>query len=434
MLDRTRGWFSLDNAANLYPAIHSERLPMVFRISANLKQRVHAGLLQQALLAIIPRFPYYKVRLRAGLFWYYLEDNPAPISARAENESPCDTLPDRDGNDYLFRVQAYKNRISVEFSHIITDGTGGMIFLKSLVATYLELKGCKINSWEGLFNPKEDPHPEEFEDAYCRYHNDQIPKPDRLSRAFRLPYPLRGHYKYTYLTGEMSSAKVYKLAKEHGVSITEYLAGVYLYILQGIYHDMPDRQRRRLKPMLRMQIPVNLRRLYPTKSMRNFTLFVTPGIDMRLGWYELDEIVKRVHLYMEAEADTRHLNRQIARGVTPQLNRFIKAIPLMVKNQILVSRYNNWGPTQYSGVLTNLGVVRMPESISDQIDSFTFVPPPGRELKIHGAVATYGDKMHITFGNVTNVRELQRRFFRFFVDSGIHVKLYRYEDLLHGDM
>ena len=63
----------------------------------------------------------------------YLEDNPAPFLIRPENPSPCETLPDSDGNDYLFRVQAYRNRASVEFSHIITDGTGGLIFFGLLL-------------------------------------------------------------------------------------------------------------------------------------------------------------------------------------------------------------------------------------------------------------------------------------------------------------
>jgi hypothetical protein len=429
MLDTTKGWFSLDNAANLYPAIHSERLPMVFRISAILKQRVHAGLLQQALDAVLPRFPYYQVRLRAGFFWYYLEENPARPLVRAEGASPCETLPDEDGNGYLFRVQAYKSRVSVEFSHIITDGTGGLIFFKTLLATYLERRGFPVGDWGELFNPADDPDPEEFEDAYSRYHTKPVPNPGRLNNAFTLPYPLRQRYRYTYLTGECSSSAVYALAKQHDVSVTEYLAGVYLFILQGIYHDMPRSAIRRAKPTLRMQIPVNLRRLYPTKSMRNFTLFVTPGIDMRLGWYDLDEIIKRVHLYMAAETDIRNMSQQLARNVKLGRKILIRSIPLVLKNSIIVNRYNTRGPNQYSGVLTNLGVVKMPETIADQIESFTFVPPPGRELRIHGAVATYGDKMHITFGNVTDVRELQRRFFRFLADSGIHVKLYRYKDV-----
>ena len=429
MPDGKKNWFRLDNAAKLYSAIHSERLPMVFNISAALKTPVHVNFLQTALDHMMERFPYYKVRLRAGFFWYSLEDNPARIVVRAENDTPCRVLPDHDGDGYLFRVQAFRSRIAVEFSHIITDGTGALIFLKSLIVEYFKLRGHPVKEMNGIFNPADDPEPEEFEDAYARFNTRVAPKPDRLKSAFRLPYPLKSVHRHTCLTGECPSDAVYKQAKTRGVSVTEYLAGVYLFILQGIYRDLPSAAKRRAKKMVRMQIPVNLRTLYPSKTMRNFTLFVTPGIDMRLGWYDLDDIIKRVHRYMKNEADTRHIDQQLARNQNFERSVFVRSMPLLLKNAVLHSSYTSLGPTRYSGVLTNLGRVSMPPSVEGEIECFTFIPPSGRELRVHGAVATYGDKLRITFGSVADIMELQRRFFRFLVDAGIHVRLYRYKDV-----
>ena len=429
MPDGKKTWFTLDNAAKLYPAIHSERLPMVFGLFVTLKSRVHAGRLQEALDAVVPRFPYYKVRLRAGFFWYYLEDNPARVLVRAENSTPCRMFPDYDGNGYLFRVQAFSRRISVEFSHILTDGTGVLEFLKSLVGEYLRLGGLPVGELKGVIKPRDNPEPEEFEDAYARFNTNLVPKPGRLQNAFRLPYPLKPVHRYSCLTGECSAEAVHRQAKERGVSVTEYLAGVYIFVLQVIYRDLPTAAKRRVKKIVRMQIPVNLRKLYPSKTMRNFTLFVTPGIDTRLGWYDLDDIIRRVHRYMKNEVDTRHIDQQLVRNQNPERNPLIRGMPLLAKNILLYTRYTNWGPTQYSGVLTNLGRVTMPSSIEGEIESFTFIPPPGKELRVHGAVATYGDRMRITFGNVTEVTELERRFFTFLADTGIHVKLYRYKDI-----
>jgi len=163
--------------------------------------------------------------------------------------------------------------------------------------------------------------------------------------------------------------------------------------------------------------------------MRNFTLFVTPGIDLRLGWYDLEDIIRHVQAYMHNETDIRQINRQLARNQNPERSIFIRSMPSFAKDIMLQTKYVSWGPTQYSGVLTNLGRVQMPRSIAREIEHFTLVPPPGRELRVHGAVATYGDRMRITFGNVTDVMELQRRFFCFLVDKGVHVKLYRYKDI-----
>ena len=38
-----------------------------------------------------------------------------------------------------FRVICYKNRVAIEFFHALTDGAGGMVFLKSLMAEYTKL-------------------------------------------------------------------------------------------------------------------------------------------------------------------------------------------------------------------------------------------------------------------------------------------------------
>ena len=50
-----------------------------------------------------------------------------------------------------------------------------------------------------------------------------------------------------------------------------------------------------------------------------------------------------------------------------------------------------------SGVLTNLGRISMPCCIASEVESFTFIPSPGRDLRINAAVATYEDKIRITF-------------------------------------
>jgi hypothetical protein len=397
---------------------------MVFRISVTLKEIVQAETLQDALDKVLNRFPYYRVRLRAGFFWYYLERNEARSFVQAESETPCHGLPDAGSAGHLFRVQAYKRRISVEFFHALTDGTGGLNFLKTLTAAYLERKGSHITDWGELLNPEDCPNPEEFEDAYHRYNSHSAPKPPRLRPAFRLSYPLRSDFRYSYITGECSATRLHSCAKNLDASVTEYIAGVYLFVLQQIYRDLPPHEKRRHNKALRLEIPVDMRRLYPSKSMRNFSLFVTPGIDMRLGLYTLEEIIQIVHNYMGVEVDARRLNRQLARNVNPEGNAFIRSIPLAVKSAILQSRFAHYGPTLFSGVLTNLGRITMPECLASQIESFTFVPSPGTALRIHGGVATYGDMMRITFGSVTDITELERRFFGILVQSGIHVKIY----------
>ena len=54
----------------------------------------------------------------------------------------------------------------------------------------------------------------------------------------------------------------------------------------------------RRKP-IKVLIPVNLRRLFPSKTLRNFVLYATPGVDPKLGEYEFDELCQIVQHQMQ---------------------------------------------------------------------------------------------------------------------------------------
>ena len=121
----------------------------VYRISVTLTELVDAVLLQQALDIVLPKFDGFNLRLRQGVFWYYFEENgkPAP-KVREEAAFPCRYIYPNRNNSYLFRVTYYKYRINLEVFHVLTDGMGGINFLKELTYQYLrlvhpELKGDK---------------------------------------------------------------------------------------------------------------------------------------------------------------------------------------------------------------------------------------------------------------------------------------------------
>src|SRR5690606_8075743 len=58
-------------------------------------------------------------------------------------------LDPRENNDFLFRTFYYKNRLSVEFFHALTDGKGALEFINSLAYEYLTIRGAEIDP-EGL--------------------------------------------------------------------------------------------------------------------------------------------------------------------------------------------------------------------------------------------------------------------------------------------
>lgn len=160
--------------------------------------------------------------------------------------------------------------------------------------------------------------------------------------------------------------------------------------------------------------------------MRNFSLFVTPEIDLSLGNYTFEEIAKTVHHMMQLETDKKLINKMIARNVGAERNVLLKNTPLFVKSLILLFTYSIAGTSRYSGVITNLGKVSFGDA-DKLVDYFVFIPPPpNKTLKVNCGVLGFGNNLLMSFGNITRSKELEREFLRFLVAHEINVRIMNY--------
>ena len=135
-------WVKLDNAAKIYPAVRQKSWSNLFRQSVTLREEVDVAVLEKALEVVVKRFPSIAARLRKGAFWYYLQQVAEPPKLREEYSYPLVPMGKEEMRKCAFRVIVYKERIAVEFFHALTDGSGAMVFLKNLVAEYLEQNGA----------------------------------------------------------------------------------------------------------------------------------------------------------------------------------------------------------------------------------------------------------------------------------------------------
>jgi NRPS condensation-like uncharacterized protein len=420
-------WLPLDNAAKIYPAIQSKELTSVYRISAVLKERIKIGNLLKAIHSCEERFPYYKVRLKKGFFWYYLEYVNFPISLEVDNHKRCREFNKRDKNKFMFRILAIQNRISVEFSHILTDGAGAFEFFKSLLILYFKQERVPVSEGFNYIHPDSIISEEEFEDSYNKYFKENIPSELKQPKAFHLPFPLNPIPRFDVLIAILSLNEIKKKAEEKGVNITVYLIALYLFVLQDIYENLNTFSRYKKNKRLRIQVPVNLRNIYPSRTMRNFSLFVMPEIDLRLGHYTFEEIIKTVFHKMQLETEEKLINKIIARNVGSEKKLLVRGIPLFIKSMILYFKYYSLGISQYSGVLTNMGKVKFPPEISKSIEYFIITPPPPNKiLKINCGVIGFNDKLVLSFGNITKSKEFEKKFLKFLIQQGIKVKLTKY--------
>jgi len=420
-LKSSQFWLSLDNAAKIFPATLSDEVTTVLRLKAVLKQPVKIKPLMKAVSLVEKRFPYYKVQLKKGFFWYYLEHFPSRFPVEVDDKKPCRKFPK---NHLLLRILVKKNELSVEFSHILTDGSGAFQFLKTLLILYSQECGATIPENFEFFSPDKEISEEEYEDAYKRYFKEEIPPVVKKSKAFHLPFALKTLPRFEITNAIISIDKIKSKAKEKGVTITDYLAAVYLYVLQEIHQELNSFSRFKKNKFIRLEVPVDLRNIFPSKTMRNFTLFVMPEIDLRLGHYTFDEIIRRVYHQMRLETDEKLISKNISRNVGSEKKIYIKSIPLVLKSLILRMKFYSLGASQYSGVVTNLGSVKLPPETENIADYFVLTaPPPNKLLKVNCGIMGFKDKLTLSFGNITKSKELEEKIFKFLRDEGIDVTI-----------
>ncbi len=418
-----KDWIELDNAAKLFPAIISDDLTSVFRLTAGLKEPVNYDLIRKAVEITSKRFPYFNVSLGSGIFWHFLGLHSNLPRIHPEGPVPCIAFAVKRKNEPLYRILVRGNRISVEFIHILTDGAGALEFLKSLLFTYLTLSGRKTGTGEGLILPDTPVCNEEFEDAYNRYFK-PLPSPEKLEKSWHLPFGTSKNTVPKIIRAEIRTDEILEVSRKYKATLTEYLTSVYFNALQEIFNSVKQNKRLVRNKILRIEIPVNLRKIFPSKTMRNFSLFVMPELDMRLGNYSFEEIIRSVQYQIRQNTEEKQISRFLSSNVSYEKYFIVRILPLFIKRMAIASIYRGIASKRLTGIITNPGRVALPKEIEDMVDYFEMIPtPPNRKLKVSCGVISFRNTLRICFFNITESALLERLIFRQLAGEGIHVKI-----------
>lgn len=418
--DKRASWYKLDLSANVYPTLQRKNFSSVYRISITLKEMIQPDLLQQAVDMTLPRFPTFKSALRKGLFWRYLEpnDRPGPF-VKSDIQNPCMPMHFRANNRYLIRFYYYQNKISLEAFHSLSDGNGALYLLRTVTAVYLRLLGHDIPDGYGVLNINEEPAPEELEDAYLKYATSKFCPPRRQSRAYRVRGTLEPLHQLNIICGVIPIDQLLKVTRRYKVSVTEYLNAALLYALMkkqesdGVLYEQP----------VKLAMPVNLRKFFPSETLRNFITMVYPAIDPRMGEYSFEDILLQVHHYMRYYINDKFLNADITTNAMTQQNPFIRVVPLFIKDLVVKSFYIRVQDCQSSAGLSNLGIITLSEEMQKHVERFDVLMGPPFSARTNCAIISYQNTLTINFASAIKETDVERYFFRKLVQDGVPVKI-----------
>lgn len=402
--------FEIDHSAKFYPIMSTKKAQSLFRIYAIMNETVDKDKLQIALNDVLPRFEAYKVRLKKGYAWHFFEYNDAPCKVFAEETLLKPINPD-DTNGYWFRVSALGNKIVLEIFHALADGNGALAFLKSIVKRYRELLGVEVDD-EGTIDWQSQPHQEETEDSFEKnYKPISFGQMNLKALAGKVPHRIKGTLSkdgYEVSEGVADSADILKKAKEIGVSFTAYIAGVLAFSIEKTCKN---------KVPIAVMIPVNLRALYPSKTMRNFVTFVRV-IFAPSSFESVEACAIEAQRQIKVLTAKDKLDAFISTTVKAQRNWILKVVPLFLKTAILrLGRL--FMRSRQTIIFSNLGNVVSPQSMGVERYVLNMNVSKNNTQNL-GAITTNG-KTTLAFTRAIKETSLPREFFAELEKHGIAV-------------
>ena len=334
---------------------------------------------------------------------------------RQDGACPLIHMTGKELRECCLRVLYYENRIAVECFHALTDGSGGMVFLKTLTAQYLSLRhGISIPAAEGVLDPLETPHPAELEDSFTRTAG-QVP----LSRKEENSLHLGGRREedgFLHLTiASVPEARLLALAHEYGCTVTAFLCAVMLQSILKLAR-LPQGGR-----WAKVTVPVNLRKVLGGETLRNFALTVNVGVDPRLGSYTLKELTRAVQSQLETQVTAQQMAARVAANVQPSQNFLIKILPLPIKNFALRMVYRRVGECKGSINVSNLGKTGLPAEMAAYVRFLDFTIGPQATYANNCSVVSYGGVTRINLIRSTVEPRLERDFLTRLVELGLEV-------------
>lgn len=410
------GWDKLDNTAHVFPVIAGEGMSNVYRIFVSLNENIDRKLLQQALDMALPKFDGFNMRLRQGVFWYYFEENgkPAPM-VRIENTYPCRYIASNRNRSYLFRVSCYRNRINLEVFHVLTDGMGGINFLKELTYQYLRIAHPKLGEQIGDHLSVDTSL--NREDSFLKNYKKSHTKGYQTQRAYLLKGEKLKAGEFGVIHGIMSVTELKKVAHRYGASINEYLTAAYVY---SIYTECMHKAAG-TKPV-RVAVPVNLRPFFHSVTTKNFFVMVSAEFLPVKEEYTFSETLEIIRESLRSQINKEHLEELFSYNVSNEKNFIARAVPLFLKNLAIRYVYTK-SALANTTTMTNIGNISVAKVYEPYIQMFGAFLAMSKGQPLKGTICSYKDKLMFTFSSILADTSVQRGFFRRLSEDGLDVAI-----------
>ena len=407
-----QSWFPLDDAAKIYPVSMEHGVMSVFRLSVNLKEEVVPELLQMALTFTIKRFPSFATTLKKGIFWHYLDSTKRCFNVIEENDIPCQALKVSQSGSQSFRAMYYKNRITVEFFHVLTDASGGMEFIKALVCEYIRLLGIEIIDDTNILNINDNPDIREFTNEFLNVEK----TPNASGLYNKLATQMSGNLAKVMpcrvLHFRMDANHLREVARKYGITVSTYILCL-MFISAKFSCEIYDGE-------FSIQVPVNMRKYYESKTLRNFSMYC--GIRLPISQIQkIEDFKEEVVNQLTIKSSKEEMHKMLY--ATKKLIRNIRLIPLVIKQPIAKFLSGILGDHAFTSTLSNIGIVDLPNQFKEYIQDMDFVLNTSTTNRASCGLITYNNNATLSITKNTKDPSFETKLYELLTNDGLLVEV-----------
>lgn len=413
--NQKRSWSRLDNAAKIFPSSNMGTNTCVFRFSCTLTETIDPELLQQAVDKAVLKFPSYLVVMKSGAFWYYFEETDLRPQVVPESRPVCGALYDETKRKLLFEVSYYKTRINLEMFHALTDGTGAVSFLKTIVYHYLLLVHPDAFGETPPVLPDDGSAASRSSDSFRKYYK-RVHAPSNKKKgpsAWNVRLDKSERDGLQIMEGVVPVKAVLDAAHRYGTTMTVYLTAVFIMALQKEMPVLADKH-----PIV-LGVPVNLRPYFPSETARNFFGMIDVSYSFAQRSGEFDDIIAAVNQGFKEELTRDKLEIRMNKLAALEHNLAVQLAPLPLKNLVLrcAKLISDKAET---AVISNVGRAQMPEAMMPYIRLFSAF---ASTLKLQLTIVSCGGSLSLGFTSAFDSTDIQKNFFRTLSEAGIPVEI-----------
>ena len=404
----------LDTPSIMFTSLTTKTWGRTFGFSARLTNGdIDPSLVRQACRDLAPYYPHVFTNLRRGFFWNYQVPSGSEINIYEKDRGTIKPIGYRHDGRPDFRITWSGSRIAFEAAHCLGDGKGLLRFFAALITRYARLKAGD----DAPFVP-ETPAREAMENSFDRYYQkrgkrdrSRGEKAHHLNVAFNEGLP-------ELVFAAMPVDRVKERAHARGMTVTEYLAAV---LILGVIRS----EKAPIERPVTVFVPVNLRRFFPSQTMRNFVIQTEIKFYPRgRRDYSLDFVCEKTAKRLKKQLTKDRLQATINQYGALVHNPLLGAIPNAVKIPVM-KKLQYITHASATTIFTNLGQIDLPESLREVIGDLCFINGDTRYYGLASTVScvSCGNRLNLCWSQATADRRWLTECLRLLNEDGVPAEI-----------